>query len=115
MDFLEGTLTAGLFLVVISAVLIVVAVLRVAKQTRASGHRAQIGERQDIYLGVLWTGLLLMQLSSLIRQMESPNPHSLSLLSVAGFASAVFLCGGFAGRLTLRMELRRRGQSAAPG
>jgi len=113
MDYLEMMMIAGLCLMGLAAAFIFRAIFKTAKLRREGQRYSPPGARLDLYLGALWSGLLLVQLSSLVRHMEPPGPHNLSWLSLTGFASIVFLCGAYAGRLSLRMEIQRQQSAGA--
>jgi hypothetical protein len=67
---------------------------------------AQRGGRLDLYMAAVWSGFLVVQASSVFRHMQPDGTLNLSSLSLAAFAADVFICGGFAGRLLLRREMR---------
>jgi len=113
MDLLEAMLIAGLCLIVGASAFILGAMLKAARQARRHDRHfvdPRRGERLDIYLGTLWIGMLLLQFSSLLRHMQPPGIFNLSRIALAGFGSAVFVCGVYAGRLLLRLEIRRSEQ-----
>jgi hypothetical protein len=64
------------------------------------------GRRQDLYLGAVWSGMLLVEASSIFRHIEPGGSYNLSSLTVAATAGEIFVCGVFAGRLLLRREMR---------
>ncbi|HEY1506305.1 MAG TPA: hypothetical protein VGF92_18515 [Stellaceae bacterium] len=77
------------------------------------------GQRLDLYLGLVWSGMLLVQASSVLRHMGPGGSYDLSSLAAAATAGNIFVCGVFAGRLLLRREMRlakerREVQSRAP-
>jgi hypothetical protein len=74
---------------------------------RAMHDDTRVGERLDRFMATLWGGSLLLQLGSILRHVSSTDTFNMSWLSLAGFASVIFMCGGFACRLLLRVELRR--------
>lgn len=64
------------------------------------------GQRLDLYMGLVWSGMLLVQASSILRHMGPGGSYNLSSLAVGATASNIFVCGVFAGRLLLRREMR---------
>jgi hypothetical protein len=108
MGFLDAMLNVGLCLIIGAAAFILIAGFKRVRGQDASLTDPQRAMRGDIYMSILWSGGLLVQLSSLLRHMPHPGAYSLSWLSLAGFASMVFICGAFVGRLLLRLEIRRR-------
>ena len=64
------------------------------------------GGRLDLYMGIVWSGMLLVQASSILRHMQPTGTFNLSWLSLAALVGDVFVCGGYAGRLLLRREMR---------
>lgn len=83
---------------------------------RASGQelrrRRDNGLRLDLYLAFVWSGMLLVQASSILRHIEPGGSFNLSSLAVAATIGNIFVCGGFAGRLLLRLEMRRYRETA---
>lgn len=113
MDFLQSMISVGLCLMLGAAAFTAVSGFKRVRGQDASLTDFQRGMRGDICMAVLWSGGLLVQLSSLLRHMPSPGTYNLSWLSLAGFASMVFICGAFIGRLLLRLEVRRQQRAGA--
>lgn len=113
MDSLEIMMNAGLCLIVGTAAFVLRAIIKTTKLRRAGQRVTYPGDRVDMYMAILWGGIFLVNLSSLIRHMQSPGPQNLSWLSLTGFASVAFVLGVYAGRLLLRMEIRRQARSEA--
>lgn len=92
---------------------------------RASGQelllrRRDNGLRLDLYLGLVWSGMLLVQVGNILLHTDSGGLHNVSSLALLGTASTIFVCGACAGRLLLRLEMRRhkkthRDLSGVPG
>jgi len=57
-------------------------------------------------MSVVWTGMLLVQASSLLLHLELDGSRKLPQFSLMPTAAVLFICGVFAGRLLLRRELR---------
>lgn len=108
MDFLQSMISVGLCLMLGAAAFIAISGFKRVRGEDANISDFQRGMRGDICMTVLWSGGLLVQLSSLLRHMPPPVTYNLSWLSLAGFASMVFICGAFTGRLLLRLEMRRQ-------
>jgi hypothetical protein len=60
----------------------------------------------ELLMGLVWSGIFLVQLSGILRHAQSGGSYSLSPLAFAGIAATIFVCGAFAGRLLLRREMR---------
>ena len=108
MDLLEAIQIAGLCVMVAAAAFLV---WYSAKTFRQAGYRRSAdphdGWRLDAFMGVIWTAMLLVQLPSIARHLPPPATTHLSWLSWSSIASVIFICGAAAGRLMLRLELRR--------
>ncbi|HTK80088.1 MAG TPA: hypothetical protein VL286_06565 [Rhizomicrobium sp.] len=83
-------------------------VVLAVKQLRSSKEEASVrrGARLDSYMAVVWSGFLLVQGSEIINHMRPDGRADLPLLSLAAAGSVAFVCGAFAGRLSLRQEMR---------
>lgn len=109
MDLANLLLDAGLGVMVVAAL---IAGKAIWTDLRASGaelplRRRDNGLRLDLYLGLVWSGMLLVQAGNILLHLDSGGIRNISSLTAAGTASTVFVCGAFAGRLLLRLELRR--------
>jgi hypothetical protein len=109
MDMLDAVMIAGICIAVGAGVFLLSTQWQIAK--RAGGQDVHLdstrrGERLDLYMGVVWSGLLLVQVTNVLHHMQHDGTLRLSLLSLAAAAGAVFVCGAFAGRLLLRREMR---------
>ena len=109
MDLANLLLDAGL-LVMVAAALIGGRAIWIT--LRASGdellrRRRDNGLRLDLYLGLVWSGMLLVQAGNLLLHRESGGFRNISSLTLVATAGTVFVCGAFAGRLLLRLEMRR--------
>ena len=113
MDFMQSMVSLGLCLMLGAAAFTAISGLKRVRGQDASLTDFQRGMRGDLCMAVLWSGGLLVQLSGLLRHMPSPGTYSLSWLPLAAFASMVFICGAFIGRLLLRLEIRRQQRAAA--
>ena len=109
MDFLEATQIAGLCLSVGAALFLAYVWsnrIRHPEQYRRS-RDFHNGWRLDTFLGVVWSGMLLVQVPTILRHLPPPTTYHLSWLSFAATASIIFICGCLAGRLLLRLEIHR--------
>lgn len=109
MDLLDAVMIAGLCLAVGACAFLLTTQLGLAKPTGGQDvhlERARRGEHLDLYMGAVWSGFLVVQATSIFHHVQLGGMIKLSLLSLAAFAADVFICGGFAGRLLLRRELR---------
>jgi hypothetical protein len=61
----------------------------------------------DLFMLFVWGGLLLVQFSSILLHWDPGATRNLSSLSWTGTGSTIFVCGVFAGRLLLRLEMHR--------
>jgi uncharacterized membrane-anchored protein YhcB (DUF1043 family) len=109
MTFLEVMGTAGLCLTVVAGAFIVRAGLKAAKQ-RAEQYRqlpeVYPGMMVDAYMVLLWSGTLMTQVSNILLHVESGGIYRVVPLMWIGTASVLFMCGLFAGRLLMRLEMR---------
>lgn len=117
MNLLDDAMLAGIGLAVGACAFLIAAQLR----DRQAGQdpvaqNARRARRLELYLGIVWSGFLVVQISSILHHLEPDGTMTFSWLSLAAFASVVFICGGFAGRLLLRREMRldKRGTSIRP-
>lgn len=109
MSLPDTVMIVGLCLVVASCVFLMTTHLRTFKQ--AGGQEARLtryqrAARLELYMAAAWTGILLVQVSNLFHHAQPDGTTELSWLSLAGAGGAVFACGEFAGRLSLRREMR---------
>lgn len=110
MTLAEDIMMAGLGMVVVAFALFVGAALKTAKQ-RAEWYR-QLPEEYpglmlDVCMLVLWGGMLLSQISNILYHAESGGIYRVVPLTWVASAAAVFICGAYAGRLMMRLEMRR--------
>src|SRR6185312_17294409 len=107
MNLLDDVMLAGIGLALGACAFLIAAQLRDKQASQdpvaANARRAR---RLDLYMGVVWSGFLLVQISNILHHRQPDGAMTFSSLSLAAFASVVFLCGGFAGRLLLRREMR---------
>jgi hypothetical protein len=73
---------------------------------RAKRTGAPMGTRLDVYMACVWTGMLMVQMSSIVLHWEPAAIYHLSPLTLSATAANIFVCGIFAGRLLLRREMR---------
>ena len=109
MDLPSLLLDTGLAVAVVAAL---IAGRAIWTGLRASGEellrrRRDNGLRLDLYLGLVWSGMLLIQTGNFLLHAESGGLRTISSLTVVSTAGTVFVCGAIAGRLLLRLELRR--------
>lgn len=109
MDLLDAVMIAGICLAVGACAFLLTTQLRIAKQ--AGGQDAHLesarrGERLDLYMGAVWSGFLVVQITNIFHHIQLDGTIKLSSLSLAAFAAVVFVCGAFAGRLLLRRQMR---------
>ena len=107
MNLLDDVMLAGIGLMLVACAFLIAAQLR----DRQAGHgpvaaNARRARRLESYLGIVWSGFLLVQISNILHHIEPDGTMKLSWLSLTSFASVVFICGAFAGRLLLRREMR---------
>jgi predicted branched-subunit amino acid permease len=110
MDLLEAVQIAGLAIEVGAAAFLVWILSKTIKQAGGQYGRTadpRDGWRLDLFMGIVWSGMLLVQLPSIIRHLPPPAAYHLSWLSLSSIAGVMLICGGFAGRLLLRLEMRR--------
>ena len=109
MDWADLLLDAGLGVAVVAAV---IGGRAIWTTLRASGdellrRQRDNGLRLDLYLGLVWSGMLLAQAGNLLLHRESGGFRNISSLTFVASAGTVFVCGAFAGRLLLRLEMHR--------
>ena len=105
----ESVATAGLGLAVLALVLLVWTALKTAKQ-HAEWYR-QLPEQYpgtmvDVCMLVLWAGILMTQISSILLHAEPGGTYRVVPLMWVGTAAAVFILGLYGGRLMMRLEMR---------
>jgi hypothetical protein len=109
MNLIDTIMIAGLCLSLGACALLITAQLRTARRVGAGEfhlEKARRSERLDWCMGAVWTGFLVVQATNVFHHVELDGSIKFSLLSLAAFAGVVFICGGFAGRLLLRRDLR---------
>ena len=109
MDLPNALLDAGLCVMVVAVLILGRAIWTTS---RASGQELLLrkrdnGLRLDVYLCLVWSGMLLVQASNILLHVDSGGIHNISSLTIVSTAATVFVCGAFAGRLLLRLEMRR--------
>ena len=109
MDLPNVLLDAGLC---VTAVAALIAGRAIWTTWRASGEellrrRRDNGQRLDLFLCLVWSGMFLVQAGNILLHRDSGGIHDISSLTLVATAGTVFVCGAFAGRLLLRLELRR--------
>jgi len=116
MNLPDTVMIAGLCVAVTACAFLLVARLRSARQSAepdihlASTRRSA---RLDQYMGMVWSGFLLVQGAQIFNHLRPDGTAQLSLLSMGAAAGVVFVCGGFAGRLLLRREMRQQAKEGA--
>jgi hypothetical protein len=107
MDLIDDVMLAGIGLAVGACAFLMAAQLRdkPAGQDPVA-ENARRARRLDLYMGIVWSGFLVVQISNILHHLEPGGTMKFSWLSLAAFASVVFVCGAFAGRLLLRREMR---------
>jgi hypothetical protein len=73
---------------------------------KAKRAGAPMGTRLDVYMACVWTGMLMVQMSSIVLHWDPVAIYHLSPLTLSATAGNIFVCGVFAGRLLLRREMR---------
>lgn len=121
MDLANLLLDAGLVVAVVAAL---IAGRAIWTALRASGQELLLAKRNnglrlDLYLGLVWSGMLLVQAGNILLHRDADGFRHISSLTLVATAATVFVCGAFAGRLLLRLEMRRHraaqeDQSRAP-
>jgi hypothetical protein len=109
LDLLDTVMIAGLGLAIGACAFLIWTQLRDAKQTGEQDvllANIRRGERLDLYMGIVWSGFLLVQVTNIFHHIDPGGTFQLSSLSLAAVAGDLFVCGGFAGRLLLRREMR---------
>jgi hypothetical protein len=110
MNVPEDVMIAGLCLIAAMGAVLAGAWWKAFKQ----GHGPDLhldyprrGTRLDLYMTLVWSGMLLVQASNVLLHVQDGSTHNLSRLSWTGLAASIFVCGVFAGRLLLRLEMHR--------
>jgi hypothetical protein len=109
MDLLDAVMIAGICLAVGGCAFLLATQLGSAKPAGGQDARresARRGKRLDLYMGVVWSGFLVVQTTNIFHHRQPAGTFELSSLSLAAFTADVLICGGFAGRLLLRREMR---------
>jgi hypothetical protein len=109
MVFLDAVMIGGIGMAVVACACLIRMQLKSLKQ--AGGHEVHLeptrrGERLDLYMAIVWSGFLLVQVTSILHHIQSDGSFQFTSLSLVAFAAVVFVCGGFAARLLLRREMR---------
>jgi protein-S-isoprenylcysteine O-methyltransferase Ste14 len=107
MNLLDTVMIAGICLAVGACGFLLWTQLAAPRQPDPRLENARRAERLDLYMGIVWSGFLLVQATSVFHHMQRDGTIKLPLLAWAGVAACIFICGGFAGRLLLRREMRR--------
>lgn len=89
------------------AALVVGILLTATVKARAGDLAGPPGGILDLFMIFVWGGMALMQAANIILHKQSHELYKVSALTWAGSAAVLFMCGGFVGRLLLRLELRR--------
>jgi hypothetical protein len=116
MNFVDALMIGGICVMVGACAFLLAHALTAARRGRdlaAAGDHP--GRRLDLYMGLFWSGMLLVQATNIMHHMEPGGSYSLPPLTLAATAGALFACGVFAGRLLLRREMAhtRRWMDAA--
>ena len=108
MDFADLMLNAGLCVTVGCAVFVGRAIWTTLRPGGKPfrGSDEERSWRLDLYLAWVWSGMFLIQASSVVRHVEPGGILRLPPLAVGAVAGNLFVCGALAGRLLLRRELR---------
>jgi len=96
---------AGLCILVGACAFLVVTWLKAVR--RGSDYRRPENSlRLDLFMAIVWSGMVLVQLANVLFHREPNGTFALSSLALAAAGSQLLVCGIFAGRLLLRWELR---------
>jgi hypothetical protein len=107
MDLIDDLMLAGIGLMLGACALLIAAQLRDKPAGQDPVARnARRALRLDFYLGLVWSGFLVVQIGSILHHVNPDGTMRFSWLSLTAFAAVVFICGVSAGRLLLRRELR---------
>jgi len=109
MDLLDAVMIGGICLAGGACAFLLATQLGIAKKAGGQDvhlESARRDERLDLYMGAVWSGILVVLATNIFHQIQLGGTFELSLLSLAAFAAVVFICGAFAGRLLLRREMR---------
>lgn len=109
MTLTEDIMIAGIGLMVVASALLVPVGLKAAK--RRAEHYRQLpkeypGLTGDVYLLLVWSGMLIVQISNILLHAEPGGIYRVVPLMWVGTAAAVFICGLYSGRLMMRLEMR---------
>lgn len=66
-----------------------------------------VGLPLDVCMFFVWGGMLLTQAANIIMHKERGSLYNVTALTWVASASVLFVCGCFAGRLFLRLEIHR--------
>ena len=109
MAFAEDLMFAGLGVMVVAVVLFVFGALKAARK-RAEHHRnlpeEYPGQMLDAYMLLIWSGLLLSQISNILFHEEPGGIYRVIPLMWIGTGADVAIVGVYIGRLMMRWEMR---------
>ena len=76
-------------------------------KARRTGEQSfhQRAARLEWYMSFVWSGMFLVQLSSILLHWEAGAIFHVSPVTWAAAAGSIFICGLFTGRLLLRREM----------
>jgi hypothetical protein len=109
-NFLEALMIAGICVMVGGCAFLLATGLRAARRAGDGDFRLiddRPGGRLDLYMGLVWSGMLLVLGSNVLLHTGPGRSYNLSALTLAAAAGNILVCGVFAGRLLLRHEMRR--------
>lgn len=109
MRLVETMMTVGLCMIIGAAAFILAAGIR-ARLAGEPLKEESPGQRLDAYMLLVWSGMLLVQVSNILLHWDTGSLSHVSTIGWASTAADFFICGCFAGRLLLRREMRWRKQ-----
>lgn len=107
MNLVDATLIGSISMMVVAGVFLLRTKFRGAGGRGRRPTDGYLSWELDLWMALFWMGMLLMQLSQIWLHWDPIWIYHLSPLTFAATACALFACGVFAGRLLLRLEIRR--------
>ena len=104
MHYTTALTMVGIFGSLAGCAFLVVMELKARRSGGQSYH--QRAARLDWYMSFVWSGMFLVQLSSILLHWEPGAIFHVSPATWVATAGSIFGCGVFAGRLMLRWEMR---------
>jgi hypothetical protein len=108
-NLIDAIMMGGLVLILGACTLMVGTALwerRTGKTTPAATIDDHPGTRLDLYLCLVWSGMVLVQVSNIALHIQERAIQNVSGLGWLGTAGTISACGVFLGRLLLRREIR---------